>query len=447
MLRSLFVLAVFAYGLYHSFKSPFHTLLLYLWVAHFRPHDWAWSGIHESVPMSMIAAVMLLGYTAISHRRYSMNGLQSLMLLFCFLGAISTWQSINVEWSWIWYQNFLKVVVITYVLSVLVDDLHKFRWAVFIICISLGGEAAKQGLMGLMTNPGAMNPNRILHLGDNNGVALGMLMLLSLTIGLYKSANKKWEHWLFGILGLGVLMRAVTTYSRGAFVTLAVLLVLLWLQGNKKFRGAIAIGLVAALVGAFMPQQYYDRMATITEVMQDEGIQEVSAASRLHLWHIAFQMANDHPITGVGFDAYSEAYSWYDFLNGAYGERKEAHGSLPGVFADTGYTGGVVYVLMLLTAFHYMARIKRQALFLKNGAELRDYATALQNALVCFLVGGAFLSFMYYEIVWHILGLCAALAIITKRMISEQVREASLASASKQTPLGPDSVFASDSGR
>ncbi|MBI5136400.1 MAG: putative O-glycosylation ligase, exosortase A system-associated [Nitrospirae bacterium] len=446
-MRTLLVIGIFLFGIYQSLRSPFHALLLYLWVAHFRPQGWAYNSL-DFIPMSMIAAVIVLGYTLLVHRRYSLNALQLYMLLFCFLGALSTWQSVNVEYSWTWYQVFLKVVIITYVLSVLVDDLHKFRWAVFIICVSLGAEAAKQGLVGLVVSPGAMNPNRIEHLGDNNGVGLGMLMLLSLTLGLFQASTKRWERAFLALLALGVLVRAVTTYSRGAFVTLAVLLAFLWWQNTHKFRSVFVIGLLLALVGAFMPQQYYDRMATITEVVQDEGVQESSAASRLYLWGVAAQMANDHPLNGVGFNAFSEAYGWYDLLDGAYGERKEAHGSLPGVFADTGYTGGSVYVLMLLTALYYMRRVKRQAGQLGDGGRtLRCYATGLQNALICFMVGGSFLSAMYYEIIWHVLGLCAALALISRRMLAEQAREAAKPAHPDPMHMAGDPAFARTIGR
>ncbi len=438
MLRTLFVLIVFFYGLYHSVKSPFHALLLYLWVAHFRPLEWAASSWLGDFHMSMIAAAVLVPYTLIAHRRYSMNTLQGFMLLFCLLGGISTWQSVDVAYSWVWYSGFIKVVVMSYLLSVLVDNLDKFRWVVIVICVSLGGEATRQAFTGLLSNTGAKNLNQIASLGDNNGVGLGMLLLLALIIGLYKSSEKRWVRVFFVILGTGVLVRAVTTYSRGAFVTLVVLLALLWLQGNKKFRGAIAIGLIAAALLSVMPQRYYDRMATVTQVTQEEGIQESSAASRIYLWEVAIRMANDNPITGVGFNAYSRAYGWYDVLHGGFGEKREAHGSLPGVLADTGYIGGLTYALMLLTALMYMSRIKRQAYYLPAGEELRYYATALQNALVCFLVGGAFLSFMYYEIVWHLLGLCAALAVITKRMLAEQVRAAAIESEAKDKASTPN---------
>ena len=37
MLRALFVIGIICYGCVKSVKGPFYALLLYLWIAYFRP--------------------------------------------------------------------------------------------------------------------------------------------------------------------------------------------------------------------------------------------------------------------------------------------------------------------------------------------------------------------------------------------------------------------------
>jgi len=432
MLRDVLVLAVFVWGLYMSLRAPFYALMLYLWIAHFRPQSWAWAGWLHDIPMSLIAAILVFGYTLLAHRRYTMNPLQMFMILFCIMGAVSAYYSLAPDQSWRWYPDFLKVVAVTYVLSILVDDLHKFRVAGLVIAFSLGAEAAKQGLVGMILHPGGKNSNAIPHLGDNNGVGLGMVILFAIIVGLYQASTERWQRVLLALLGTGVLLRGVTTYSRGAFLTLAVLSLLLWLQEKRKFRNALVVVAAVMAFMSVMPESYFQRMDTISEVFEEEGVQEASAASRIYMWGLAVEMANDYPFTGVGFNAYGNAYSSYDTMGGRFGLNRSAHGSIPGVLADTGYIGAILYVSVFLTALLYTMRIKRLAQFLERGAEIHIYATALQNALICFLVGGAFLSYMYYEIVWHVLGLTAALGLITKSLMVEQVREGWQAAAQER---------------
>jgi hypothetical protein len=63
---------------------------------------------------------------------------------------------------------------------VLADDVKKFRLVLLTISVSLGFEATKQGWAELLIRPGAPNMNTLPLLGDNNGVAVGILMLVPL---------------------------------------------------------------------------------------------------------------------------------------------------------------------------------------------------------------------------------------------------------------------------
>jgi probable O-glycosylation ligase (exosortase A-associated) len=417
MFRTIVVLTMFAIGLFQALRGPFNSLLLYLWVAHFRPQWWAWEHWLYQIPMSYLAAVLVLGYTLLVHRRYTLNPLQVFMILFCIWAVVSAAHSLSPIQSHFWVEQFVRVVVITYVLSILVDDMPKLRLALLVICFSMGAEPAKQGIVNLILHPGAENVNKIPHLGDNNGVGLSMVMLFALTLGLYRSSVNRWEKILLWLLGFGVLMRAVTTYSRGTFLTLAVLTFLLWLQSKHKVRIAAVVLTGVIALAAVMPDRYFERMKTITYAFSDEAKLDNSAASRFHLWSVAVIMANDRPLFGVGFDAYKYLYRRYDPTGGEYGRIKAAHGSFPGVLGDMGYPGVTLYALVVLTALLYAARTWRMARAVEGSEAIAEIALGTRNAIICFLVGGAFLSYMYYENVWHTFGIAATLpAILTREL-------------------------------
>jgi len=59
------------------------------------------------------------------------------------------------------------------------------------LAMFLGVEAAKQGWVFLITSPGYANANPIPFLGDNNGVAVGMLMLVPVIALLAQTTQRK----------------------------------------------------------------------------------------------------------------------------------------------------------------------------------------------------------------------------------------------------------------
>ena len=59
-----------------------------------------------------------------------------------------------------------------------------------VIGLSLGFEAAKQGWAQFILNPGASNINTHPALGDNNGVALAMFMLVPILAALGATADR-----------------------------------------------------------------------------------------------------------------------------------------------------------------------------------------------------------------------------------------------------------------
>ena len=188
-----------------------------------------------------------------------------------------------------------------------------FALLLLVIVLSLSFEAAKQGWYYLLTNPGWPNPNPLPFLGDNNGVAVGMLMLIPTIILLTQTTHRAWARPFYWIILIGILYRAISTFSRGGFIACTVMALLFWLHSPRRARLLLAILPVAVIISLSLPQTFWDRMWTITTYQEDE---DTSALGRLHYWEVASLMAQNHPIFGVGFNAFSAAYDSYDFSSG-----------------------------------------------------------------------------------------------------------------------------------
>lgn len=399
-LRSLFILVLMVIGVYYSLQAPFYALLVYLANAYLRPEKWLWINVVPSW-FSFMFGVYVFLISLLSPRRLLLSKRLIPIYLFVLQTFLSVFFSAYFTAGWWPWLSFFKAVLVTYCIVMLVTDFTKFRLTLLILTLFLGVEGSKQGWVYLLTMPGALNENDVPFLGDNNGVAVGMLMLVPVIAFLGQTAQQKWVRFGFWFLLIGVIFRALSTYSRGGFLACLALGGTYWWRSRHKVRVLAAIAVVVSIVYPALSEQYWTRMDTITV---DEGDTDSSARGRFHFWRVGIAMANTNPFLGVGSNCYIPAYNYYDFSQGRYGRNRAVHSSYFGVLGELGYVGAALYGYILLSAFRSCHRVHRLAAQQPQLMAFSQGATALETSLVVFAVGGAFLSFQYQEMFWHYIG-------------------------------------------
>jgi putative inorganic carbon (hco3(-)) transporter len=420
MLRTIFVFTMIAIGTFYAVQSSFYALLFYIWNAYFRPEDWVWIDFIRNLNLSFTIGCFVVISTLFSGRRFVLNGRVLLIFVFLIHAFFSTIFSEHFSYSWPYWLEFLKLSVISYLMIVLIDDFKKFRIVLFVIALSLGFEGVKQGWFHLLTSPGWPNTNSISFLGDNNGVAIGMLMLVPIIVVLEQTSSRRWGRLFYWIFLVGVLYRALSTYSRGGFLACLALGCIYWLNSRFKFRSLLALIVVAAIILPTLPDTFWHRMTTIQTYEEDE---DASALGRLHFWQVALDMAKAHPFLGVGFNAYNQAYDAYDFSGGRFGTMRSTHNSFLAVLSELGYVGLFLYILIILSAFRSCHRTRRAVENRSDLTYLSQSANALRMSLVVFIVGGSFLPFQYQELLWHYLSLTAVIEAIAISETSEPAHQ------------------------
>jgi putative inorganic carbon (HCO3(-)) transporter len=423
MLRNIFVLAIIAVGTWYAFQGPFYALLFYLWNAYFRPESWVWGSLIGSLNLSFYVGFYLVAISILSMQQFVFNSRVALFALFFLQTLISTWLSQYPTASWFYWWDFAKALMITYLIIVLVTDIKRYRLALIVISLSLGFEAAKQGWVVFVLTPGASNHNEHPFLGDNNGVALGMMMLVPMVIALAQTATKRWEKNGFGFVAMGVFLRGISTYSRGGFLCGAVVAFFYLLRSPRRLMAIISLVVIGSILIPAMPQEFWDRMKTITASDEER---DGSAAGRLWFWQVGKIMMDARPLTGVGFMAYRDAYDDYDPSHGTlgFGSFRQSHSAWFGIGGEMGYPGLILLVALLLQGMYTGFKIRRFTKGRPQYAELRAYGNALETSLIVYCVGGTFLNAEYSEMVWHFIGLSIALhGILVKATADEQLTE------------------------
>lgn len=405
MLRTIFVVVILAVGWTLAFTSALYAAALYLWIAYFRPESWAWSDIFASLNLSYFAGVFLVIRTLAAGTSLRLTKRNVLLVLFLLLTLLSVIGSVDVPTSWLNWQAFAKTIIVSYLLTVLIKSEADLRLILWVIVLSLGFEAAKQGWAQLVLNPGARNDNTIPFLGDNNVVSVGMAMLTPLVAALAATSAGKFKRGL-QFVNVGVIYRGLSTYSRGGFLSFGAVAAYSFFRSDRKVRTLVMGAIVAALVLPVLPPEFWARMSTIAAPAEER---DESQQGRLHFWQVAIVMVNDRPLLGVGHAAFPSAYDSYDWSEGWYGRRRSVHSSWFGVLADTGYPGFALFVFILASSLWACRRVRRMSKRGEIPESLGAYAVGLESALVAFMIGGTFVPFHYVEMLWHFLALTMAL--------------------------------------
>src|SRR5688572_11037493 len=407
MLRSIFVFAVLTIGWIFAFQSALYAAALYLWIAYFRPESWAWSSVFATLNLSYVAGVFLVIRTLVSGEwmQVRMIWRSALLLIFLAVSLGSTLAGLHFDHSWEYWQAFAKTIIVSYVLTIVIKSESDLRFILFVIALSLGFEAGKQGWAQLILNPGGKNDNPIPFLGDNNAVAVGMAMLVPLVSALAVTSFG-WQKRGLQLLNVAIVYRGLSTYSRGGFLSLGAVAALSFWRSDRKARAVIAGAIVAALILPALPPEFWARMSTITASAEER---DDSQAGRLYFWQIAIVMANDRPFLGVGHYGYEAAYDEYDTTGGRYRTRRSVHSSWFGVLAELGYPGFALFVIIVLTSWWSCHRVRRMAQRGEIPESLGSYGTGIESALIAFVVGGSFIPFQYCEMAWHFFALTIAL--------------------------------------
>ena len=155
--------------------------------------------------------------------------------------------------------------------------------------------------------------------------------------------NKFWR-WAVGILWLLSLMALIVNGTRGAWLAVFFLLLLLGatlLRKHKKMLVLGSLALVLLLGAAGQHSGLQDRVNTLG----DASFQ--SNSERLLMWQSAWTMFWDHPLTGVGAQNYEYQYQNH-YISPLAKERGQmhAHSNIFQVLAEQGLIGFGAFCLL-----------------------------------------------------------------------------------------------------
>lgn len=229
---------------------------------------------------------------------------------------------------------------------------------------------------------------------------------------------------LAAILMLGIVLYVVlNTYSRGAYLVLAINAVLLLFEFRKQFNPMVPIvcAVLLILTIPFLPATYRDRFTSLFVVTEENGIyQDTSLRGRSSEMLTGLAMFAEHPIFGVGAGNYETNYQRYAQLVGIEfrAEAREPHSLYIQLLAETGILGAATFIAMILFLLDALNRACRALEAWPQLADWLPWISAMRFAILSYMLTSIFLHNAYIRYFWIFVAMALAGIQITYNMLN-----------------------------
>lgn len=413
-MRDLFVAAVIFGLLPWVLRKPQVGIYLWCWISYMNPHRLAY-GFAFNFPWAytIFLATMAGLFFSKEPKRILWTRETVLMLVLTGWALVTTYFAFFPDLAWESWIKFFKIMLMTFVTLIIINCRERILGMVWMIALSLGFYGIKGGIFTIL-NGGVyrvQGPDGTFIAG-NNEMALALIMVVPLIRYLHLQEQR---HWLkLGLAGAMILttLAAIGSQSRGALVAIIGMAVFLWLKSRQKVMTAIYVALAVGLVGAIMPQEWYDRMHTTTEYKED-----ASALGRINAWHTAFNVAKDR-VTGGGMEMFRPSV-FREYAPEPY-RVHDAHSVYFEVMGEQGFIGFGLFMAIMGFAWLRGSSIIRRTKKIPELKWAQDLAAMVQVSIVGYATGGLFLGLAKFDFYWHLVAILVILNHLVRQALAER---------------------------
>ncbi|MDP3537316.1 MAG: putative O-glycosylation ligase, exosortase A system-associated [Azonexus sp.] len=395
-MRDLVLAPIIIWLCFSALRRPWVGVMGWTWISMMNPHAYAWT--LNSLPVAAaIAGCTLLGAIVTKDKRdFSLTPEMSVLIAFMCWMCITLPFSFNFDDSYLMWKRVMKIdfmVLVTLVLLYTKKHLITFIW---VVVGSIGFYGVKGGLFTIATGGAyrVWGPTGT-YIDGNNEVALALIIITPLFRFLQLQLTSKWGKRAITVSILLCAAAALGSHSRGALLALAAMAGALWWFGGRQIGVLIGIVVAAFVALAFMPEEWFSRMNTISEYQAD-----TSAMGRINAWYMAWNLAKDN-FFGGGFEIYNR------MLFGMYAPDPDAvhaaHSIYFQVLGEHGFVGLILFLTLWALVWWNAGKLRKEAKKQPETKWVSDLGAMCQVSLVGYAVGGAFLSLAYFDLPYNIM--------------------------------------------
>jgi len=377
---------------------PHVGVLMWIWVSIMNPHRLTWGFAYDFPFAQVIAVATLIGLLLRGRGvRIPWSAPTVLLLLFVAWMNVSTLYALAPQEAHAQWLKVMKTMLMTFVMLAAIEEERQIKWLVWVLVLSLGFYGVKGGIFTLLGGgvhrvfgpPGS-------DIEDNNDLALGLLMTIPLLWYLRRGFTKRWVRLGFvGAIALCALA-ALGTYSRGALIAATVMIAFALLKSRGRIAFVLPLLALAVLALTLMPEHWFERMGTIATYGDDK-----SSLGRLNAWQMTFNLALDRPFVGGGFQLYQPHI--YELYAPNPTMVLAAHSIYFSALGEHGFIGLALFASFMFASWKTATWIVRRSAGRAEQRWAGELATAIQASLIGYIVGGAFLSMLYFDVAYYLI--------------------------------------------
>lgn len=422
-----------------SVVSAEFGLLLLIFLAYTRFSDIA---VHTYGAISVLQVFMVLQAVAILLRwavsRRAPTGWLMPTLVLGMYGVAATSSMLRASDSSLVLnalEIFAKDAVIAVVVVMLLQRQQAFRrtlWVLITAGMLLGTLSAYQFLTKTFTNSygGFAVASLQLIVGQTSDYRIGgpigdpnffaQILIVVVPIALERFLHER--HTVLRLLALYAALVCVAatlfTYSRGGFLSLAVVILVFFLVYPPRALQIPVFILAVIGVALIIPPNYWERIVSLNQFFQTPGMIRTNdpalrgrATENLAAW----EMFKGSPLLGVGWGNYTVAYPNYARSLGITisSQNTAAHNLYLEVASETGVVGLLTFMLVIVTAAGCILSARRRfnRLGLPDGSGM---VTGFGLGLLGYLTAALFIHGAYPRYFYLLIGIAFALREVVK---------------------------------
>ncbi len=262
---------------------------------------------------------------------------------------------------------------------------------------------------------------RASSLWDNpNVLAEFLLIAFFVSLGSF-FAHKQATQKFLSLVVLGLNGAAlVFTWSRGAWIALAVALIGILLLYSHKSLPFVLVGLAVSVAAfVFLPESFVVRVQSIVT------FSDSSTLYRIHIWQGCSALIRDVFWSGVGIGEEAFRASYLPYALSGIENAPHAHNLALQIVIELGIVGFLVFVIMLVSVTRVVFTLFAKC---RMNHSISLYALGVYGALSALLLHGVtdyvWYNMRIYLLFFVLIGILSAARQIGSRSVTDCVREA-----------------------
>ncbi|MEZ0148387.1 MAG: putative O-glycosylation ligase, exosortase A system-associated [Candidatus Reddybacter sp.] len=387
-----------------AYYKPWYGVLVLAIFSYLNPHAFAWGPV-RSLPLYQILFLVVVASTLMTKDRQSLpkDWRIPMFFLLWFYFLITTTQAYYPALAWERLLVVSKIFIPLIFCLILINTREKLLYLIITIACSIGVVAVKGGIFAVLSgfSHRVYGPPAT-QFYENNAFAIAVLIAMPMLLLWSRETTSK--RIRLGIMGAIPLMfaAALSSWSRGALLTMAVLTLMLIWHSKRKY---LAIPLLMAGVYFsidFLPEEWFNRMNTLQTYEADE-----SAMSRIEAWTDGWNHTLQHPFVGAGFEGWR------------YVTMRDWHNAYVEIFSEHGFIAFGMWLSLIIGTLANLTFLPRKVRGVEGMEWVGNYCYMLRLSLVAYCVGVLFLGLSYWDILYQLV----FIAVLVKQFALRELEE------------------------